>query len=167
MKIVVNDANILIDLISIDLLNAFFQLDFEFHTNDLIINEIKEGKHLLLEIIESNQLIVNKTKAEEYSHILALQTKNLSFQDCSIWYYTKQIGGILLTGDRKLRKTVEKDHIEVRGILFIFDLLIESNILSISIAIEKLITLAKINTRLPMPEIERRLEKWKKQMDNL
>jgi len=98
---------------------------------------------------------------------MALKTKNLSFEDCSIWYCTKQIGGVLLTGDRKLRKTVEKDHIEVRGILFIFDLLIESNILSISIAIEKLITLAKINTRLPMSEIERRLEKWKKQMDNL
>ena len=162
MKIVVNDANILIDLISIDLLDAFLQLNFEFHTNDFIINEIKDQKHLILEIIESNQLIVNKTKAEDYINILALQTKNLSFEDCSIWYYTKQIGGILLTGDARLRKTVEKDDIEVRGILYIFDMLLENNILSFSIAMEKLIALSKINTRLPKPEIEKRLNKWNK-----
>lgn len=97
---------------------------------------------------------------------MALKTKNLSFEDCSIWYYTKQIGGTLLTGDRKLRETVEKDHIEVRGILYIFDLLLENNILSYGMAVERLIKLHKINTRLPMSEIEKRLTKWRQQIDN-
>ena len=161
MKIVVNDANILIDLISIDLLNDFLKLDFEFHTNDLVVNEIKIGIHLIIEIIESNKLIVSETKAEDYANILALKTKNLSFEDCSIWYYTKKIEGVLLTGDAKLRKSVEKDNIEVRGILFVFDKLVENNIISLTKASEKLNELATINTRLPKREIEKCLAKWK------
>ena len=37
MIVVVNDANILIDLIKLQLLEAFFDIDWEFHTTDLII----------------------------------------------------------------------------------------------------------------------------------
>ncbi len=161
MKIVVNDANILIDLISIDLINAFLKLDFEFHTNDLIINEVREHQQLLIEIIESNKLIVSETKAENFTDIIALMTKNLSFEDCSIWYYTKKVRGILLTGDSKLRKSVENDHIEVRGILFVFDMLVENRIITEIKAIEKLNELMAINNRLPRQEIHKRLLLWK------
>jgi hypothetical protein len=47
MIVVVNDANILIDLIKFDLLVAFFEIRWEFHSTNLIIenelyNEQKE-----------------------------------------------------------------------------------------------------------------------------
>lgn len=39
-KIVVSDTNIFLDLISIDLLDRFFELPFKVYTTDFIINEI-------------------------------------------------------------------------------------------------------------------------------
>ena len=163
MKIIVNDANILIDLISIDLLDNFLNLDFEFHTNDLILNEIDEPeqKRTLEEVIKAQKLFVNETKAEDYSQIISLMSKNLSFEDCSIWFYTKKVAGILLTGDAKLRKSVEQDNVQVRGILFVFDQLVEKNILKRHIAVNKLNLLSTINSRLPQKEINKRLTLWK------
>ena len=163
MKIIVNDTNILIDLISIDLFDDFLKLNFEFHTNDLIINEITElhQKEIINDAIAKNNLFVTETKAEDYPGIIALMTKNLSFEDCSIWHYTKKVKGVLLTGDAKLRKSVENDNIEARGILFIFDKLVENKIVSLTKVSEKLNKLASINTRLPKREIEKRLAQWK------
>ncbi len=42
MILLVNDANILIDLLKIDLLKQFFQLQYEFHITDIVVAEIQE-----------------------------------------------------------------------------------------------------------------------------
>ncbi|MEA3450319.1 MAG: hypothetical protein U9Q83_00280, partial [Bacteroidota bacterium] len=88
MRIVINDANILIDLADLNLLNDFIKLDFEFQTNDLIINEITnpEQKKKVNKIININKLLVSTVKSNEYKAILKLQSKNLSSPDCSILY---------------------------------------------------------------------------------
>jgi hypothetical protein len=41
MRVVVNDANILIDLIDVGLLDLFFKLDFEMNMADLVVNEFE------------------------------------------------------------------------------------------------------------------------------
>jgi hypothetical protein len=59
MIIVVNDANILIDLVQLDLLSNFFELEFKFHTTDLVLNELhKHQQDKLLPYIEDQVLIV-------------------------------------------------------------------------------------------------------------
>jgi predicted nucleic acid-binding protein len=162
MKIIVNDTSILIDLMNISLLDVFLELDFEFHTNDLIINEITdiEQKAIINKVISENKLIVNETKAEDYPRIISLLINNLSIEDCSIWYYAQQIEGVLLTGDARLRKEVEKTNVEVRGVLFVFDKLIEENKITKNNAINKLTELLNINPRLPKKEIKKRIELW-------
>ena len=42
MTIVVNDANILIDLVKLQILNQFFGLDFQFLTTDLVLEELHD-----------------------------------------------------------------------------------------------------------------------------
>ncbi len=42
MIILVNDTNIFIDLLEIDLLESFFQLQYEFHVTDLAAAECKK-----------------------------------------------------------------------------------------------------------------------------
>jgi len=165
VRIIVNDTNILIDLANLNLLDYFLKLEFEFHTNDFIINELTdtEQKEKIEKIINDKQLIVAETKSEEYTAIIELQTKNLSFEDCSIWYYAQKVNGILLTGDARLRKTVEKSGIEVRGILFIFDKLVECNIIDTHTAVEKLKELISFNHRLPKTEVEKRFALWRQE----
>ncbi len=162
LKIVVNDANILIDLADINLLDELTKLNFELHTNDLIIAEIVNPNQLakIQKIIDGHKLFVASVKAEEYSEIMKLQTKNLSFEDCSIWHYTKKLNGILLSGDGNLRKIAKSAGLEVKGIFFIFDQLVYNKIISFISAIEKLNKLRTINTRLPQEEIEKRIKAW-------
>jgi len=62
MIVVVNDANILIDLIKLQLVEAFFNIDWEFHSTNLIIeNELyDEQKEQLQPYIETvNSLFKN------------------------------------------------------------------------------------------------------------
>ena len=88
------------------------------------------------------------------------QTKGLSFEDCSVWYFAKLHNGILLTGDGKLRKQSSHDGVEFRGILFIFDHLLLNGLISFEFAILKLNQLYQINDRLPIEAKNKRLDCW-------
>lgn len=99
-----------------------------------------------MKIIKLHESIINKT--------------NLSFIDCSVWYYAKQNNYTLLTGDRKLRNLALNEGIEVRGIIYVFDELVSNGILSAGLAAQKLALLKSINHRLPESEIEKRLKLW-------
>jgi len=162
VKIIVNDTNILIDLADIDLLEDAVKLNFEFQTNDFIISEISSPTQLakVQLLADSGKLTVLTTQAEEYIEISRLQINNLSFEDCSVWFLAKKLNGILLTGDANLRKSALKAGLDVRGIFFIFDKLVEENIIDTIEAIEKLRKLRIVNTRLPISEIEKRIKLW-------
>lgn len=54
MIILVNDANILIDLLKIDLLGSFFQLKYEFYVTDLVVAEVQED-----DVTDLNHFIEN------------------------------------------------------------------------------------------------------------
>lgn len=164
MQIVINDANILIDLAKLELLNEFSQLNFKFYSTDFVIEELNSDQRKLVDhLIEEHQLSVIETATETdfigISYLLENST-GLSFEDCSVWYYSKQMDGILLTGDGKLRKQARNDSVEVRGIIYIFDQLIEQNIITPSVAIERMKELLQLNVRLPKKEINKRLLEW-------
>lgn len=42
MIFLVNDANILIDLLKLDLLDLFFRMEYDFQITDLVLEEIQE-----------------------------------------------------------------------------------------------------------------------------
>jgi len=163
VKIVVNDTNILIDLADLELLGKFAELDYELHTNDFILSEIQNPEQLekINTLVKAGKLTVSTTKAEDYPEIAKLQTKNLSFEDCSIWYYAKKIDAMLLTGDGNLRKSAQATGIEVRGMFFVFDQLLENKIIDCQTAITKLELLKEKNNRLPKDEFEKRINEWK------
>ena len=167
MKIVINDANILIDLAKLELLNIFSKINFELHTTDCVIAELNdEQKSPVLKLIKSGKLKVIKTDdVIDFQGITEILEKSngLSFEDCSVWYYSKKLVGALLTGDGKLRKQATKEGVEVRGIIFIFDELLKQNLISFKIAIEKISQLSLLNNRLPKRDIELRIKCWKEE----
>jgi hypothetical protein len=59
-----------------------------------------------------------------------------------------------------LRKIAKKDGVDVRGILYVFDLLLGLEIISPKDAYNKLLKLSEINDRLPQKEIDERLALW-------
>lgn len=164
MKIIVNDANILIDLAKLDLIEKLSELGAVLHTNDFVLEEIEDDvQREKIDFFVSEKIItVANTGSEEIIVIsqMVIENKGLSFEDCSIWHYTKKCKGLLLTGDKKLKSCVEKDGIEVRGIIYVLDELLHKNIISKETAIIKIKQLYRFNKWLPEKEIEARINKW-------
>ena len=170
-KIVVNDTNVFIDLYEVGLLEEFFSLPWEVHTTDFVMLELqREGQHETIAKYKADKrLVVPVLEAKEMLEIGILYQKyenrtNLSLTDCSVWYYAKVNNYILLTGDRKLRTVSTYDGVEVRGVIFVFDCLVECGIISHQVAVEKLQQLYVINPRLPKEEIDKRINLWKAEM---
>lgn len=164
--VVVSDTNIFIDLYKIDLLDEFFSLAIHIHTTDFIIHELKimDQKN---KILDYGKLFIKKFDMQEMIKLVSFQRKmqdktNVSIQDCSVWIYAQDNGYILLTGDGKLRRTAIKEGTNVRGILYIFDKMVEEKLLTPQKACEKIQLLRQINGRLPSKEIEKRVCIWSK-----
>lgn len=164
MRVIVNDANILIDLLRLDLIQVFCSLDkHKLVTTDFVFQELlDEQKDILNTYINNGSFTIIESTDQDVTDILTLytSTKGLSFEDCSVWFHAKKCEGILLTGDAKLRKQSTSDGVEVRGILFIFDELLISELITFELAIEKLQELYAFNNRLPQSAKNDRLEKW-------
>jgi rRNA-processing protein FCF1 len=166
LKIAINDANLFIDLHEIALTEKFFQLPFSFHTTQLILSELEpEQLNKLQPFLEVEILVVRQLTREEIESLdsLTTQSKKLSRQDLSIYFYAKQIGEncLILTGDNRLRKEAERQGIEVHGILWVFQQMIASQILTNQMAIDKLTELERVNFWLPKEECHKMKEEWK------
>ncbi|HHN48503.1 MAG TPA: hypothetical protein ENN08_06195 [Bacteroidales bacterium] len=167
MRVVVNDANILIDIVKLKMLSQFFAQEHSFYTSDIILEELHhEQQQELQPYIEEGKLRVISFDMDELMLIGELQSEKPQFseQDCSAIVCALKVNGKLLTSDNTLRKFAEFRKMIVRGHLWVFDQLVEQGIIAGNQAVEKLRVLIKeINPRLGLPpkESEAQLAAWK------
>lgn len=162
MKIAIQDANILIDLMDCGIFDAFFELGIETHTTSLVLSEIKKASQssYCSGAIEKGLLQVKRIETLEIMEIQSRLKGGLSPADWSVMEMAQEHNAILLTGDGALRRNATRRKIEVKGILWIFDELVQSEIIEAPLAAEKLIGLKARNPRLPTDEVNNRIEKW-------
>lgn len=84
----------------------------------------------------------------------------LSAEDLSAYQYATTNNALLLTGDKLLRTLAVNAKIETAGILFIFDQLVEHQIILPQKAAELLKDLCQRNKRLPKVECDQRIRSW-------
>lgn len=158
MTLVVNDANILIDLVKLHLLPHFFALQLKFYTTDLILNELHgwQVEELQLYINNGTLTIVELTETELLDiSLLRAEKRQLSEQDCSAIVCARKVRGCLLTSDKNLRNFAVNKSLAVYGHLWIFDKMIVEETITFQHAIDKLTELREvINPRLNLPKIE-------------
>lgn len=166
-QIVVNDTNIFIDLHEVGLLDEFFHLPWEMYTTDLVMSKLQceNQRDAVLRFKENGVLHVAQFNFEELVEISKLQQRfskktNVSLTDCSGWYYAKQNGYIMLTSDHKLRHLAMCDGVDVKGVLYVFDMLDKTEIIPVKTVLEKLSLLKTVNPSLPKDGIEKHLEFW-------
>jgi len=161
MKVLINDANILIDLVKLGIEEAFLSLHFDLYTTDFVFAELTDEQQKRI-TSESLKVIVTDTP-EDFSGIVALQSghKGVSFEDCSVWYYARRMAATMITGDATLRKKVEQSGLEVKGIIFIIEEIKNQGKLSVADCIALFEELKLLNKRLPFVEIDKRIQKWK------
>ena len=165
-RIVISDTNIFIDLVDAGMIDSFFALPFEIHTTTYIIEELlkMEQRAAIENHIATGQLHITSLEGEDFIDLLLLYNSarsNLSVNDCSVWLLASMKDGALLTGDGNLRRKATQNGIEVHGILYVFDKLVEHGVITTSIAHAALEFLSHHNKRLPKSEIEKRLALWK------
>lgn len=167
MRIIINDANILIDLVQVNLMSEFIQLDLELKTTDFVFEELNEDQKIVIEeYINSGEIELIITEEEEdFQSISAIleNSSGLSFEDCSVWHYADKLNGILLSGDAKLRRQATANGISVKGILYVFDQLLLKGLITFDYAIEKIEQLYEINPRLPINSKNERTSNWTSQ----
>lgn len=143
--IVVSDTNILIDLIEAGVLEQFFLLPMKVHTTDIVISEvtIPEQKAQVRTLVQARCLTVKAFTPDEMLRLFDFVNNkrrrcNLRIADFSVWQYASENNYILLTGDGNLRKLAAEDGVEVHGILYIFDKMVDHKVLTPAIAADKL-----------------------------
>lgn len=162
MKIVIHDANILIDLHIAGLLDVFFDLDLESHTTDLVLAEVRNP---LTRFTKNGSLRVKSYGSEELEELVLAQfrqPRRVSIQDCSAMLLAQKLEGILLTGDGNLRHCADLAGITVRGTLWILDELVEAKLLTKREAAWLLKKLIEEGRRLPGEDCNQRLGQWAK-----
>jgi predicted nucleic acid-binding protein len=165
MKLIITDVSVLFDLFHIKVLPEFFALDIEICTTIFVYNEIVQQEQIQeFEIFKSTQkLTVLDLLPEEEEQVLNFKLKrNLkSISDKTMLWKAIQLKCPLLTCDDKLRKEAIDNGIEVHGSIWVITELTKQKIINNLKAIELLEQLKKVNTRLPLDEIDKIIKRLK------
>lgn len=147
MKIVVTDACIFIDVIELELTSKFFGLNLDIHTTRDVLNELYASQQQVLEgYTIGNKLTVHVLSgAEQQSLMNDVFPNALTAEDRSVVFIAKKLDAIVLSSDKPVRNYAKKISIEYHGMLWVFDQLVASGILSKSEACSKISILANSN----------------------
>lgn len=167
LTIAVTDACIFIDLFDLELIASFFNLELEVHTTSAVYFELHIDQQRVLKTYQSaNRLIIHNL---EENHLIKIFSENypksLSETDKSVLYVANKLNACVLSSDKVLRNCAKNKKIEYHGMIWIFDELVKSNILTQTeavIKVNKLVTSNYIfrNNKQLENEIEKRLKLW-------
>lgn len=165
MKLIITDVSVLFDLFHINVLPEFFALDVEICMTIFVYNEIVQQEQIQeFETFKRTQkLTVLDLLPEEEEQVLNFKVKrNLkSIPDKTMLWKAIQLKCPLLTCDDKLRREAIGNGIEVHGSIWVVTELAKQKIISSLKAIELLEQLKKINSRLPLDEIDKIIKRLK------
>jgi predicted nucleic acid-binding protein len=167
MKLAVTDACIFIDIYELDLTIGLFSLPIEIHTTSDIFRELyPEQQKQLLTFQEEKKFHIHHLSANDRQIIFEAQyPKGLSDNDKTVIHLAHQIDAMVLSSDKAVRHLAKKQSIEYHGMLWVLDQLIASNIISKSVASQKLKQLINKNTFYKsnvelLLEMDKRLKIW-------
>jgi predicted nucleic acid-binding protein len=167
MKVAITDACIFIDLIELRLTSEFFGLQIEIHTSLEVYNELYPEHQELLKAYQSiRKLIIHNITYEE--RILIQNEKfprSLSEIDKSVIFLAEKYNAMILSSDKAVRNFARDRAIEFHGMLWIFDRLIEFNLITKPDAVHKIQKLISNNIVYRnnmelVSEISKRIDKW-------
>jgi predicted nucleic acid-binding protein len=169
MKIAITDACIFIDLHDLNLTTSFLSLNLEIHTSLDVFNELYDAqKEILKRFVLENKLVIhNIESAERFKIMQSNYPKSLSEMDKTVLFLAEKLNAIVLSSDKAVRNCAKSKAIQYHGILWIFDQLIENNLLKKLEAFDSLNLLLKLNGFYRgnsdlMKEVNLRLSTWQK-----
>lgn len=163
MRLIIIDANILIDIEVSGLVEQVFRLDYEFAVPDILYEEeitpyTSDFKGTALKAIEidedTNDLVLEKQ--DKY------KATTLSRNDITALVLAIKHECILLTGEKDLRQTANNEGVEVHGMLWLIEQLFNNDLISLNEVQAVYEKMKRGDSRLPWDEVERQLDRLKK-----
>lgn len=168
MKITISDACIFLDLLSLGLIEEFFELNMECHVPFEIINEL--GPHEKKEIenyCSLGAIHIHYCDQNDWKSISAKGYPNtIALNDKISLHVSDKLNTLLLSTDSLVREIAKKKSIEYHGILWIFDKLLEAEKIDKKHAVVLLTQLMKTNRFYRQnsefaTELQKRAVEWK------
>jgi predicted nucleic acid-binding protein len=170
MDLLISDTCILIDLLNGKLLNMMRELPYNLGVSDAILYGIDDDEPELI-VPNSEQVLsagfqVYPLNSHEMIEVFELYAKysRPSLNDIFGLVVAKKNNAILLTSDGSLRRSALKEKVEVRGILWILDEMINNKVIDKKTAATSLNKIRAEGSYLPKNECDIRLEKWIKKI---
>jgi hypothetical protein len=165
MRLLISDANILIDMEAGALMETLFQLPMQFGIPDLLyFEEIEPGSPGLevlgLQIMEVSGDFVKYAEQLplRYNHmLLAKHGSKPSHNDYLALALAKQESCTLLTGDTNLRMVASSEQVNVMGSIGLLCVMVENQLLSVADALKALQKMKEGGRRLPWRDAEKSL----------
>ena len=157
MRVIVSDASVLFDLVDADLLPRCFELPYEFQIADVMFEEelVSIGA-MRQELVEAG-LVVARFDGEEVAEHMRLRARfrALSAPDAFALLLARREGGILLTGDRRLRSAATAEGVERHGHLWLVERLSEHAVVANRVLVDVLASWKDdVRVRLPNEEVD-------------
>lgn len=159
--IVITDANIFMHLIDAELVGRFFQLEQAVITTQEVFEEIGDELDQLIPFLDQLEIILSSE--EEIAEIQQMNlAPGLSFADRTIVFHANRNKYVVLTGERLMRSECEMHGLEVHGILWIMDRLVERELIAGCLLADKLeALLLQPDFRVPKMLCQERIKNWR------
>ena len=162
MKFLISDTNIIVDFHEGGILTELFRLSAAIAVSDVMYAE--ELEHWLpdlpalgLRVLELKEIGVGRAVA------LARLYRRTSRNDLLALALAEQEGCLLVTGDRDLRDAARREHVEVRGTLWVAGCLVEERVLEPPLLRTAYLRMRERGRRLPWQEVDVQLRQFGEQ----
>jgi rRNA maturation endonuclease Nob1 len=162
IEVVIKDACILFDLIDLDLLGSFYQLNLIVKTTPQVIAEITDTDQLsqVTVYIDNGKLQIDDSGDHaEHSEIVD-KNPGLSLTDASVLDLATRLNATVLSSDKSLRNESQRRGLTVRGVLWIVEELHCKQILTLEAMLEKLKAYPEMNRWAPRSHIDALIKKY-------
>jgi predicted nucleic acid-binding protein len=162
-KLLISDANIIIDAVAGGLLDEMFALDYDYGVPNVLFHyELRNQNPGLQE----KGLLIMELTAEAIADTLQLYTKHaktgVSNNDCMALALARQERCPLLTGDGSLRQLALNEGMEVRGTLWLVEEMFDAGHVTINRITEAYAAMKSHGSRLPWHEVRQQIKRFTK-----
>lgn len=156
-KLLISDANVIIDMEVGGLLNQMFKLDYEFAVPDVLYEEELKENHADLPRLGLKQLELQPASVE-YAVELGTKYRKPGRVDLLALALARQEQCRLLTGDQALREAGQAEGVEVVGTIWLVGEMLRDKIITRKDARSAYNKMKESGRRLPWAETDRQMK---------
>ena len=155
VEVVIKDACILFDLLDLDLLTDFYQLQLIVITRPEVLAEITDEAQLakIQPYLDSGNLQIDEVDVLEAAMAIMETNPGLSLTDAAVLEIAARREATILSTDKSLRNESTRRGIAVRGLLWALEELYREGVLPLEVVVKKLSLYPEVNKRAPKAEI--------------